>query len=143
MGLIMFFAGRGANAAIGYGSAPLAVGFAVFIMIIETFVAPMVGHEAMKHLESGGMGAVNALLGGFYLGGTIALGWAARKAKLRPRWAGPALAISAVVLVAVMSSTSKAAGVVIIVATMMYGISLAALAAMPQRPPHGEASTTT
>ncbi|MCC7013633.1 MAG: F0F1 ATP synthase subunit A [Planctomycetes bacterium] len=39
MGLIMFFAKAGANAAVGYGSAPLAVGFGVFIMIIETFVA--------------------------------------------------------------------------------------------------------
>ena len=96
--------------------------------IIETFVAPMIGHEAMQHLESGGMGAVNALLGGFYLGGTIALGSAVRKAKLRPSWAGPALALSAVVLVAVMSSTSAAAGVVIIGATMAYGLALAALA---------------
>ncbi len=32
--------------------------------IIETFVAPMIGHEAMTELESGGMGAVNAILGG-------------------------------------------------------------------------------
>ena len=39
MGLIMFFADKGANLVAGYGSAPLAVGFAVFIMIIETFVA--------------------------------------------------------------------------------------------------------
>jgi hypothetical protein len=97
--------------------------------IIETFVAPMVGHEAMKHLESGGMGAVNALLGGFYLGGTIALGWAVRKAELRPRWAGPSLAVSAVVLVAIMSSTSAAAGVVVISATVVYGLALSALAA--------------
>ncbi len=39
MGLIMFFADSGANAVAGFGSAPLAVGFGVFIMIIETFVA--------------------------------------------------------------------------------------------------------
>jgi F-type H+-transporting ATPase subunit a len=41
MGLIMFFAGGKAatDAAIGYGTAPLWIGFAVFIMIIETFVA--------------------------------------------------------------------------------------------------------
>ncbi len=97
--------------------------------IIETFVAPMIGHAAMTELESGGMGAVNALLGGFYLGGTIALGWAVRKAQLRPRWAGPSLALSAVVLVAIMSSTSAAAGVVIIAATMVYGLALAAVAA--------------
>jgi F0F1-type ATP synthase membrane subunit a len=39
MGLIFFFAKGGEAAAIGYGSAPAAVGFAVFIMIIESFVA--------------------------------------------------------------------------------------------------------
>ncbi len=39
IGLIMFFGAEGARPALGYASAPLAVGFAVFIMIIETFVA--------------------------------------------------------------------------------------------------------
>ncbi len=39
MGLIMFFGQGGEAATVGYSSAPLAVGFAVFIMIIETFVA--------------------------------------------------------------------------------------------------------
>jgi F-type H+-transporting ATPase subunit a len=39
MGLIMFFADKGANAALGYGVALPAVGFGVFIMIIEIFVA--------------------------------------------------------------------------------------------------------
>jgi F-type H+-transporting ATPase subunit a len=39
MGLIMFFAGKGTNLVAGWGSAPLAVGFAVFVMIIESFVA--------------------------------------------------------------------------------------------------------
>ena len=53
--------------------------------IIETFVAPMIGHEAMTELESGGMGAVNGLLGSAYLGGTIALGWALWRSRLRPR----------------------------------------------------------
>ena len=38
MGLIFFF-GQAFGAAVGYGSAPVAVGFAVFIMIIEGFVA--------------------------------------------------------------------------------------------------------
>jgi hypothetical protein len=96
--------------------------------VIEAFVAPMVGHEAMRQLESGGMAVVNGLLGGCYLGGTIALGWAVRRAGLRPRLAGYALIVSAVVLVAVMSSTSALAGAIIIAATMTYGLSLAALA---------------
>ena len=39
MGLIMFFAGSGSNMLAGWGSAPLAVAFAAFVMIIETFVA--------------------------------------------------------------------------------------------------------
>ena len=82
--------------------------------IIETFVAPMIGHHAMEELESGGMGVVNGLLGVAYLGGTIALGWAVSRARLRPRWAGPSLIVSAVVLLGVMSATGPAAGVVII-----------------------------
>jgi hypothetical protein len=96
--------------------------------IIETFVAPMIGHEAMTELESGGFGAVNAVLGSAYLCGSLSLGWVVRKARLLPRWAGPALIASTVALVAVMGSTSAAAGVVIIVATSVYGLTLSALA---------------
>ena len=96
--------------------------------IIETFVAPMIGHEAMTDLESGGMGAVNALLGGFYLGGTIALGWVVRRCKLQPRGAGTSLIVSAVVLLGVMTATGPAAGVVVITATIVYGLALSALA---------------
>lgn len=39
MGLIMFFAAKGEAPMIGWSSAPLAVGFGVFILIIESFVA--------------------------------------------------------------------------------------------------------
>jgi hypothetical protein len=96
--------------------------------IIEAFVAPMIGHQAMEELESGGMAVANGLLGAAYLGGTTALGWAVSKAKLQPRWAGPSLTVSAVVLLGVMGATGPAAGVVIIAATTVYGFALAALA---------------
>ena len=96
--------------------------------VIEAFVAPMIGHDAMEELESGGMAVVNGLLGAAYLGGTIALGWAVSQAKLRPRWAGPSLIVGAVVLLGVMRATGPAAGVVIITATALYGLALAALA---------------
>jgi hypothetical protein len=102
-------------------------------LVIEAFVAPVIGYDAMRELESGGMEALMALLGGAYLGGSIALGWAAHSARLRPRWAGPALVVSAVAMVAVMSSTSRAAGAVIIAATSMYGLALAALASLRTR----------
>ena len=96
--------------------------------IIEAFVAPMIGHAAMEELESGGMAVVNGLLGAAYLGGTIALGRAVSQAKLPPRWAGPSLIVGAVVLLGIMSATGPAAGVVIITATALYGLALAALA---------------
>ena len=96
--------------------------------IIEAFVAPMIGHAAMEELESGGLAVVNGLLGAAYLGGTIALGRAVSQAKLRPRWAGPSLIVGAVVLLGIMSATGPAAGVVIITATALYGLALAALA---------------
>ena len=102
--------------------------------VIEAFVAPMVGHQAMQGLESGGMGMVNATLGSAYLGGTIVLGWAVTRARLRCRWAGPSIVASALVLLGVMSATGPVAGAVIIGATAAYGISLSALAAtLPAR----------
>jgi hypothetical protein len=97
--------------------------------IIETFVAPLIGHHEMHELESGGMGAVNGVLGVAFLGGTIALGWAVSRAKLRPRWAGPSLLVAAVAMLVIMSATGPAAGVVIITATVIYGAALSALAA--------------
>jgi F-type H+-transporting ATPase subunit a len=39
MGLIMFFGAKGESPGAGYGVAPMAVAFGVFIMIIEAFVA--------------------------------------------------------------------------------------------------------
>jgi hypothetical protein len=96
--------------------------------IIEAFVAPTIGHAAMEDLESGGFGVVNALLGSAFLGGTITLGWAVRKAGLSPRRAGQTLIVAAVAMVLVMGSTGPVAGVVIIAATAAYGLSLTALA---------------
>jgi hypothetical protein len=96
--------------------------------VIEAFVAPMVGHQAMEDLEAGGLGVLNGILGSAYLGGTIALGWTLRRAQLQPRWAGPALIATAVVLLGVMSASGPAAGIVIIGATIVYGLALSALA---------------
>ena len=96
--------------------------------VIEAFVAPMIGHHAMEDLEAGGLGTVNAILGCAYLGGTLSLGWALTRAALRPRWAGPSMLLGAVVLLGVMSATGPAAGVVIISATVFYGLALSALA---------------
>ena len=97
--------------------------------IIEAFVAPVLGHEGMTALESGGLGVVNGIMGVAYLGGTIALGWAVRRAQVGPRGIGAAIIASAVVLLGVMGATGPAAGVVIIAATVAYGLALSVLAA--------------
>lgn len=102
--------------------------------ILEAFVAPTIGYDAMTDLESGGMAIVNAAMGIAYLGGAIALGWAIRSARLRPRWMGPALIVSSLLLLGVMSGTGKVVGVIIIGATAAYGFALSALAATIKRP---------
>jgi hypothetical protein len=99
--------------------------------ILEAFVAPVVGHHVMEELESGGMGVINGILGVAFLGGAITLGWALHRAGARPRWAGPGIIVSAVAMLGVMSATGPAAGVVIITATAVYGLALAAVAARP------------
>ena len=81
----------------------------------------------MTELESGGMGRSTHSWGRVprrhdrpRVGG--------QAAKLRPRGAGTSLIVSAVVLLGMMTATGPAAGVVIIVSTMIYGIALSALA---------------
>ena len=96
--------------------------------IIETFVAPMIGHEAMTGAGVRRHGRGQRLLGSAYLGGTIALGWALSATQAASSWAGPALIVGAVVLLGMMTATGPAAGVVIITATVAYGLSLSALA---------------
>jgi hypothetical protein len=102
--------------------------------ILEAFVAPTIGYDAMTDLESGGMAIVNAAMGIAYLGGAIALGWAVRNARLRPRWTGPTLIMSSALLLGVMSGSGKVVGVIIISATAAYGFALCALAATIERP---------
>jgi hypothetical protein len=74
------------------------------------------------------MGIVNGLFGAGYLGGSLALGWAVRRAGLGPRWAGPALLVTSVALIVCAGFTGPVGGVVIITATAVWGLALAALA---------------
>jgi hypothetical protein len=96
-------------------------------LVIEAFVAPSIGHEAMQALERGGMGIVNGLFGAGYLGGSLALGWAARRARLRPGWAGPALLVATTALVVCTGFTGPVGGALIITMTAIWGLTLSAL----------------
>jgi hypothetical protein len=100
-------------------------------MLLEAFVAPSIGHAAMEKLEEGGIGVVSGLFGIAFLGGGLALAWAARRARLTPAWASPLLAATCVTMLGTMGFTGRAAGAVIIAATVAYGVALAALGRAP------------
>jgi hypothetical protein len=101
-------------------------------MLLEAFVAPSVGHEAMEVLEEGTMGMVNGLFAVAFLGGGLGLAWAARRARLSPAWASPMLVAACVAMLGAMGFTGRAAGAVIIAATVAYGLALAALGRAPR-----------
>lgn len=100
-------------------------------MLLEAFVAPSVGHATMEKLEEGNLGVVSGLFAVAFLGGALALAWAARRARLAPAWASPVLAAAAVAMLGAMGFTGRAAGAVIIGATVAYGVALAALGRAP------------
>jgi hypothetical protein len=100
-------------------------------MLLEAFVAPTIGHAAMEKLEEGSLGVVSGLFAVAFLGGGLALAWAARQARLAPGWASPMLVIASVAMLGAMGVTGRAAGAVIIAATVAYGVGLAALGRRP------------
>lgn len=95
--------------------------------VIETFVAPLIGNAAMEDLATGGMGVLDGLFGAAFLGGTVALGFALRRAGIRPAWTGPAVMVLGGVLLVSMGLTGPVGGMVIITATVAYGSALATL----------------
>ncbi len=97
--------------------------------VVEAFVAPRIGFEAMEDLAAGGMGAIDAVFGVAYLGGTLSLGWAIRRAGIGPRHLGTLLTALAVVLLVCMGLTGPVGGAVIIAATVLYGGVMAVLGA--------------
>jgi hypothetical protein len=100
-------------------------------MLLEAFVAPSVGHAAMEKLEEGNMGVVSGLFAVAFLGGALGLAWAARRVRLAPAWASPMLVAATLAMIGAMGFTSRAAGAVIIAATVAYGVALAALGRAP------------
>lgn len=95
--------------------------------VIEAFIAPLIGNAAMDDLATGGMGVLDGFFGAAFLGGTVALGWALRKATVNPTWPGPVLMATGGVMLVCMGLTGPIGGLVIIAATVAYGSALAVL----------------
>jgi hypothetical protein len=97
--------------------------------VIETFVAPTIGADAMEDLAHGGMAAVDGLFGAAFLGGLVAVAWSARRARVSPPWAPITLLTATVALFPALGLTGPVIGVLIIRATAVQGLSLTALGA--------------
>jgi hypothetical protein len=102
--------------------------------VIETFVAPTIGADAMEDLAHGGMAAVDGLFGAAFLGGLVAIAWCARRARVSPAWAPIALLVATIALFPALGLTGPAIGVLIISATVVQGLSLTALGAAVAAP---------
>jgi len=97
--------------------------------VIETFIAPTIGADAMEDLAHGGMAAVDGLFGAAFLGGMVTVAWYARRAGGSPAWAPIALGTATIALLPALGMTGRAIGVLIITATVVQGLSLTALGA--------------
>jgi hypothetical protein len=96
-------------------------------MAAEAFVAPKLGHEGMKDLESGGFGLVTAMLGMCWVASLVPLFFALRQARFGAAIVRWPLVVVFVLLLGASSSTSEVAGVVIITATAGFGLVAAVL----------------
>ena len=95
-------------------------------LLAEAHIAPELGQAAMQHLDTTGFGVVGGLLSMAWVASSLVLAVACHRAGFGPTWARVVLAVVAVALL-VGASPTAIGGMVIIVATAAYGVSIAAL----------------
>ena len=95
-------------------------------LLAEAYLAPELGRAAMEHFEETGFGVVGGLLSMAWVASSLVLAIACHRAGFGPSWARGALAVVAVALL-VGAAPTAIGGMVIIVATAVYGVSIAAL----------------
>jgi hypothetical protein len=91
----------------------------------EAFVVNEVGESGKEAVEDGAGGAFLGIFGLIYMVGTLLFGIATYRARVFPRVAGAAIAVSAVWLFAVGAGESKMAGAAIIAGTAVWGLAFA------------------
>ncbi len=97
---------------------------------VEAFVAPEAGHAFMEQLQRGGYGGLIGAFGTAFLLGTVVLGVLVQRVRLGVPGLGPVLiasAVSLVVPVVLNMTESRAAGVIVIASTSIYGLAVASL----------------
>jgi hypothetical protein len=94
-------------------------------LLVEAYIAPEVGHDAMTRFEDSGFGTVSGILGTSWIVALPILCFALRRARVTPGIVHWSFLAAAVALLTVGAGTSKAAGVAIISATAVYGFAIA------------------
>ena len=95
-------------------------------LLAEAYIAPELGAAAMQHLEATGFGVVGGLLSMAWVASALVLAVACHRGRFGPIWARVILALVALALLVGAAPTSLG-GIVIILATAAYGVSVAAL----------------
>jgi hypothetical protein len=95
-------------------------------LLAEAYIAPELGRAAMQHFEETGFGVVSGLLSMAWVASSLVLAVACQRGRFGPMWARVTLAIVAVALL-VGAAPTPLGGVIIILATAAYGVSVAAL----------------
>jgi hypothetical protein len=96
-------------------------------LLVEAFIAPAVGHEAMQRFEATGFGTVGGLLGLAWVVSSIPLAVACWRAGFGPSWLPVVLVAVALALLASGGAPGPMGGAIIIGATAAYGIAVAVL----------------
>jgi hypothetical protein len=96
-------------------------------LLVEAFIAPAVGHEAMRRFEAIGFGAVGGLLALAWVVSSIPLAVACYRARFGPRWVPASLVAVSLALLFAGALPGPVGGAIIIAATAAYGVSIAAL----------------
>lgn len=95
-------------------------------LLAEAYIAPELGQAAMQHLDATGFGVVVGLLSMAWVASCLVLAVACQRGRFGPGWTRVVLAVVAFALL-VGATPTAFGGIVIILATAAYGVSMAAL----------------
>ena len=96
-------------------------------LLVEAFIAPAFGHDAMERFQGTGFGVVGGLLPIAWVLSSIPLAVASQRAGFGPRWVRVVFVVVSLALLVGAGVPGAAGGVVVIAATAFYGVAVAVL----------------
>jgi hypothetical protein len=120
---------RGAGRFALAAAVPAVIGFVGMApgLLVEAFIAPAFGHDAMERFQGTGFGVVGGLLPIAWVLSSIPLAVACHRAGFGPWWVRVVLAVVSLALLVSAGVPGAAGGAVVIAATAFYGVAVAVL----------------